>query len=169
MVLSIAAFGKPMSWKSEFSSSAAGEGGNKERFRKGHQMSFTKSIYTVSTHLLGALAVPSWALMLTKESRTVRRAFKELRVRRIVLPAESVADVNPGGWMYSQIYMDEMIAEGKEEYEQDPENVSKRSDLLANLIAAAAEDQGSEEIVGNPETHGLKKRSLSLNASELRG
>jgi hypothetical protein len=63
--------------------------------------------------------------------------------------------------------MDEMIAERKEEYERDPESVSKRSDLLANLITAAANDQGSEvNGLGNGE---LKKRSLSLNASELRG
>jgi hypothetical protein len=66
-----------------------------------------------------------------------------------------------------QNYMDEMIAERKEEYERDPESVSKRSDLLANLIAAAADDQESEGI--SSENGGLKKRSLSLNASELRG
>jgi hypothetical protein len=72
-----------MSRKSEFSSSpsdANGGAGSKERFGKGHQMSFTQSIYTVSTHLIGALAAPSWALMFTKESRNIRRAFKELRV-----------------------------------------------------------------------------------------
>jgi hypothetical protein len=93
MVLSIAAFGKPMSWKGEFSSTAsdasAGGAGNKKRFSKGHQMSFTQSIYIVSTHLIGALAAPSWTLMFTKKTRTIRRAFKELRVCPVTSPSSA--------------------------------------------------------------------------------
>jgi hypothetical protein len=62
--------------------------------------------------------------------------------------------------------MDEMITERKQEYEQDSESASKRSDLLANLIAAAAEDLSDE----NSRTRSdIKKKSLSLNLSELRG
>jgi hypothetical protein len=62
--------------------------------------------------------------------------------------------------------MDEIIAERKQEYEEDPETASKRSDLLANLIAAAAEDQEQEDsLLGN----GKRKKGLSLNQDELRG
>jgi hypothetical protein len=62
--------------------------------------------------------------------------------------------------------MDEIITERKEEYEQNPEPASERGDLLANLIAAAAEDRAKED------THtmdGTKKRGLSLSQSELHG
>jgi hypothetical protein len=62
--------------------------------------------------------------------------------------------------------MDEIITERREEYEQNPESTSKRGDLLANLIAAAAEDRDEED------THtrdGTKKRGLSLSQSELHG
>jgi len=142
MVLSVAAFGKPIYWKSSFSSSGKS---TPETLSKGHQMPFTQSIYIVSTHLIGALGAPSWALILTKKLRSIRRAFKEL-----------------------QLYMDEMIAERKEEYEQDPESVSKRGDLLANLIAAAAEDDTGEGDSGR-DANGAKRKGLSLNANELRG
>lgn len=149
MVLSIAAFGKPMSWKTgKFSStSGSSDKGGGERFERGHKMSFTQSIYIVSTHLVGALAAPSWALIFTKKLRSIRRAFKEL-----------------------QIYMDEMIAERQEEFEQDPESVSKRGDLLANLISAAAADNSEESDNRNNSGSGSgKRKSLSLNANELRG
>ena len=68
--------------------------------------------------------------------------------------------------------MDEMIAERQEEFEQDPESVSKRGDLLANLIAAAAAD--NSEGAGSPNDSKSvdstgKRKGLSLNASELRG
>lgn len=61
--------------------------------------------------------------------------------------------------------MDEIIAERKQEFEQDPEAASKRGDLLANLIAAAAEDgEGGDQTVD-----GGKKKGLSLSQSDLRG
>jgi len=133
MVLSVAAFGKPMSWSTNET------GGLSE----GHKMSFTRVLYIVSSHLIGAMVAPSWSLIFTKKLREVRRAAKELRM-----------------------YMDEMIAERKKEYEGDPEMASQRSDLLANLIAAAAEDQVHEDP---SQENDRKKKDLSLNLEELRG
>jgi hypothetical protein len=91
MVLSIAAFGKPMTWKTGFSASSAnGSNGSKEdnlaesltsgKLAKGHKQTFTYALYMVSTHLLEMFSVPSWSLVFTKKLREMRRSFNELQV-----------------------------------------------------------------------------------------
>ena len=91
MVLSVAAFGKPMSWKTGFAPSA---GRSKEEnsdleeidvltsglLPKGHKQTFTYALYMISTHILAALAVPTWTLIFTKKLREIRRSFIELEV-----------------------------------------------------------------------------------------
>jgi hypothetical protein len=95
MVLSVAAFGKPMTWKTGFSpsSSNSGEKGidnslSADDIKKGHKQAFTYSLYMVSTHLLGALGVPAWTMMFTKKTREIRRSFRELEVGDLKLHAK---------------------------------------------------------------------------------
>ena len=99
MVLSVAAYGKPMSWKTGFLPSSSSEPTDKsndkdsekedvglnsplsaEDVKRGHKQTFTYALYMISTHLMGALAVPSWCMLFTKKSREIRRSFKELEV-----------------------------------------------------------------------------------------
>jgi hypothetical protein len=96
MVLSIAAFGNAMSWETGFSSSAATKVDedvhekttsslNSGKLSKGHQQTFTHSLYLVSTHLIGMLIAPSWSLVFTKKLREIRRSFIELKVSLFIV------------------------------------------------------------------------------------
>ena len=93
MVLSAAAFGKPMSWKTGFSASSTTQselqlGDSKEladsltsgKIAKEHKMTFTYALYMVSTHLLTSISLPSMGLMFTKRLREIRRSLHELEV-----------------------------------------------------------------------------------------
>ena len=63
--------------------------------------------------------------------------------------------------------MDEIINERRLEFEQDPESASRRGDLLANLIAAAAGDGGMwmkrnipQAVRGREDYHLVKVKSV---------
>ena len=68
MVISIAGYGRPMTWKED------------TVIPKDHKITFTDAITTVSKGLRLKLALPNWVLSLRKEWRYVRDAYDELDV-----------------------------------------------------------------------------------------
>jgi hypothetical protein len=46
----------------------------------GHQMTFKDALHILSTNLIQKLVTPDWAKHLTKSSRKIELAFRELKV-----------------------------------------------------------------------------------------
>lgn len=67
-MIGVAGFGRKVSWKDD------------TVVPPGYTMSFKEALHTVSTDTIFKLIVPNWATGLTKRTRHVRDAFKELDV-----------------------------------------------------------------------------------------
>ncbi|EFI27131.1 614/534 cytochrome P450 [Coprinopsis cinerea okayama7 len=113
-VLGGAGFGSRMTWK-------------EDTVRPGHQLSFKEATHSVSKNLMFNIAVPKWALPLTKRGRDTQMAFAELG-----------------------LYMNEMLQERLSSPNSD------RDDLFSLLLASSTGDfkDDSEklthtEILGN--------------------
>ena len=46
----------------------------------GHQMTFKDALHILSTNLVQKIIMPDWAMNLTKHSKTIELAFKEMKV-----------------------------------------------------------------------------------------
>lgn len=94
IILSIAGFGKEMNWKNESeksstrtnplnpTSSPTKSGVVRRNESDKHTMTFTESLVLISTHITMNIVVPDWLKVLTKQTRLVRRAGRELGVSR---------------------------------------------------------------------------------------
>ncbi|TDL22808.1 614/534 cytochrome P450 [Rickenella mellea] len=115
LVIGSAGFGRSISWDNDL------------QIPPGHQMSFKDALHIVSVDIIYKLAVPDWAMGLTKKLRTVKLAFDELRM-----------------------YMQDMINERR-----DTEKRTERYDLFSSLLDASAEDSdgmaklSDSELTGN--------------------
>lgn len=69
-MVSVAGFGRRVSWKEDQSVPA------------GHTMTFKNALHIVSQNTLLKIAVPEWAMGLTKRTRDINAAFGELEVSR---------------------------------------------------------------------------------------
>ncbi|KAH6904172.1 cytochrome P450 [Coprinopsis sp. MPI-PUGE-AT-0042] len=113
-VLGAAVFGNRVSWKEE---------GSKP---KGHQLTFRNALHSMSDNMFTKVAVPDWALGLTKQLRHTRLAWKELGM-----------------------YMNEMLQE------RARSDTSESDDLLSILLESSKGDKAQgqqlteEEIRGN--------------------
>jgi len=157
-VLSIAGFGKEMTWKSDslsfypsdddnlhlLSTSPSKVAQNHPAFttepntiekRTKDTMSFTQSLSLFSTHIVMNLVVPSWLKLLTSKMRKVKKATSDLG-------------------SYVDELIDIRVKEGSS---------TVRGDLLSSLVDASYQEDGS----GVTEDKGAIKNSL--NPSELRG
>ena len=52
----------------------------------GHRMTFKDAIHILCTNMIMTIALPNWGKNLTKHTREVALAFKELKVRYSKLP-----------------------------------------------------------------------------------
>jgi cytochrome P450 len=114
-VIGVAGFGRRMTWTSDLV------------VPPGHQMTFKDALHILSTNLIQKLVTPDWAKHLTKSSRKIELAFRELKE-----------------------YMQEIV-----EDRRNGDKVEERYDLLSGLLDAAQDEPdigaglGDEELIGN--------------------
>ncbi|EAU91427.2 614/534 cytochrome P450 [Coprinopsis cinerea okayama7 len=111
-VIGAAGFGQRMPWTET------------DRCPEGHQMTFKESLQRVAHDVFVKLAVPEWAMGLTKRTRTARLAFKEL-----------------------DLYMKEMIHERL--YGEKVERNDLFSILLESNSDASIDALTEQELTGN--------------------
>jgi len=113
-VIGVAGFGRQVSWTSDLV------------VPPGHQMTFKDALHTLSTNLLTKIALPNWAMDLTKHTSRVQLAFMEMKQ-----------------------YMLEMVEVRKSAVEEE------RYDLFSGLLDAAQDERdggtalSDDELIGN--------------------
>ena|ERR1700761_4361409 len=121
MVLSVAGYGRRMSWKEETT------------IPPGHKLTFTNALTTVTNSLLLKVLLPNWALGLTKGLRKIRLSFNELDVSSLAILL----------WMVYRAkkkqYLSEMISERRRLM-----NKEDKCDLLTSLIRGSEDDDIGE-------------------------
>ena len=83
MILSIAGFGRPMTWSSD------------TYVPQGHRMNFTQAIYTVATNIILKLVTPPFMRKISKKVNQVYIAFEELGVRVVVPMSDVILTLAP--------------------------------------------------------------------------
>jgi hypothetical protein len=124
-------------------------------------MAFKDALHVLSTNLVQKMALPDWAKYLTKQTRKVDLAFKELKV--CYSDSSNRACVIHNSCLEQQ-YMMEMV-----EARRDGDKVGQRYDLFSGLLDAARDEQDSEaaisdeELVGKYSTVGIIWGSWKLS------
>jgi len=78
MILSIAGFGRTMTWSSDTD------------IPQGHRMDFTQAIYTVTTDVIIRVVTPAFVSKISKKVKQVYTAFEELGVRTVNLMTDVI-------------------------------------------------------------------------------
>jgi hypothetical protein len=117
-------------------------------------MTFKDALHILSTNLILKMALPDWAKYLTKQTRKVDLAFKELKV--CYSNSSNRACVIHTSYLKQQ-YMMEMV-----EARRDGDKVEERYDLFSGLLDAAQDEQDSEVALNDEELIGGYSTSESF-------
>ena len=109
-------------------------------------MTFKDALHILSTNLVQKMALPDWAKYLTKQTRKVDLAFKELKVRHS--SSSNRACVIYTSFLEQQ-YMIEMV-----EARRDGDKIEQRYDLFSGLLDASRGEQDSEAAISDEELIG---------------
>ena len=111
-------------------------------------MTFKDALHILSTNLVQKMALPDWAKYLTKQTRKVDLAFKELKVCH---PDSSNRACIIHTSYLEQQYMMEMV---EAEARRDGDKVEQRYDLFSGLLDAARDEQAIEAALSDEELMG---------------